>query len=113
MLTSGDIVDLELGTPAGREAGFRRPVVVVTAQGLLDESPNVVQVVPLTSALRPFGSEVEIEPDEMNRLETASSAQCQHIRAVSVERVEAVHGNVGPTILSQIREVLSIILDTG
>lgn len=36
MLTSGDDVDLDL--PASREAGFRHPVVVVTAQEILDES---------------------------------------------------------------------------
>ena len=36
MLTSGDVVDLDLGTPVGREAGFRHPAVVVTAQRILD-----------------------------------------------------------------------------
>jgi mRNA interferase MazF len=112
MLTSGDIVDLDLGAPAGREAGYRHPVVVVTAQGILDESPNVIQVVPLTSALRSFASEVEIEPDSQNGMDGISSAQCQHIRAVSVNRVEALRGNVGSTSLSQIQEVLSLILDT-
>ena len=44
MLTSGDVVDLDLGSPEGHEAGMRRPVVVVTAQEILDESANVVQV---------------------------------------------------------------------
>jgi len=113
MLTSGDILDLELGAPAGREAGFRRPVVVVTAQGILDESPNVVQVVPLTSTTRSFGSEVVVEPDQTNHLEAVSSAQCQHIRAVSVDRAEAVRGTVGPTVLAQIRDVLGTLLDTS
>ena len=112
MLTSGDILDLELGAPAGREAGFRRPGVVVTAQVILDVSPNVVQVVPLTSTIRSFGSEVTIEPDQTNQLESVSSAQCQHIRAVSIDRVEAVQGNVGSAVLSQIRKVLSTLLDT-
>ncbi len=31
MPTSGDVVDLDLGAPEGREAGFRHPAVVVTA----------------------------------------------------------------------------------
>ena len=52
MLTSGDVVDLDLGTPAGREAGFRHPAVVVTAQRVLDAEPSVVQVVPLTTTVR-------------------------------------------------------------
>ena len=111
MLTSGDVIDLDLGMPAGREAGFRHPVVVVTAQEVLDESANVIQVVPLTSDLREFGSEVAIEPDEVNGLDSASSAQCQHIRSISVGRIHQVRGNIGTTSLSQIRVVLSLILD--
>jgi mRNA interferase MazF len=111
MLNSGDVVDLDLGSSKGREAGMRRPVVVVTAQEILDESANVVQVVPLTSAVRPFGSEVEIQADENNGLEVDSAAQCQHIRSVSVDRVESVRGNVGGALLSEIRRVLGLILD--
>jgi mRNA interferase MazF len=113
MLTSGDVVDLDLGSPKGREAGSRRPVVVVTAQEILDESASVVQVVPLTSTLRPFGSEVEVQADETNGLESDSAAQCQHIRSVSVDRVESVRGNVGTATLSELREVLGLILDVN
>jgi len=111
MLTSGDVVDLDLGSPRGREAGLRRPVVVVTAQEILDESANVVQVVPLTSTVRPFGSEVQIQADENNGLEAGSAAQCQHIMSVSVDRVESVRGNVGVVALTEIRDVLGLILD--
>ena len=32
MLTSGDVIDLDLGSPAGSEAGFKHPAIVVTAQ---------------------------------------------------------------------------------
>lgn len=67
MLTSGDVVDLDLGSPKGRGAGLRRPVVV-TAQEILGESANVVQVVPLTSAIRPFGSEAEIQADRVEAM---------------------------------------------
>jgi mRNA interferase MazF len=113
MLTSGDVVDLDLGSPRGREAGLRRPVVVVTAQEILDESANIVQVVPLTSTLRSFGSEVQISADEVNGLEADSAAQCQHIRSVSVDRVESVRGNVGVATLREIRGVLGLILEIG
>lgn len=111
MLTSGDVVELGLGSPKGRETGLRRPVVVLTAQEILDESANVVQVVPLTSTMRPFGSEVAIEADEANGLESDSSAQCRHIRSVSVDRVESVRGNIGAATLAEIRAVLGLILD--
>jgi len=111
MLTSGDVVELDLGVPAGREVGFRHPVVVVTAQRVLDREPSVVQVVPLTSTIRGFASEVEIEVDPANGLEYKSAAQCQHIRGVSVARVEHTRGNLGTAALVQIREVLGLILD--
>ncbi|MFH1330984.1 MAG: type II toxin-antitoxin system PemK/MazF family toxin [Actinomycetota bacterium] len=113
MLNSGDVVELDLGVPAGREAGLHRPAVVVTAQRLLDASPNVVQVVPLTGTRRGFGSEVLVEPHESNGLERTSVAQCQHIRAVSVGRIERVPGNVGTVALAQIREILGLILDVS
>jgi mRNA interferase MazF len=111
MLTSGDVVDLDLGQPAGREVGFRHPVIVVTAQRILDAEPSVVQVVPLTSTLRGFASEIEIDVDAANGLEQASAAQCQHIRAVAIGRIERTRGNVGAAVLVQVRELLGLILD--
>ncbi len=111
MLTSGDVVDLDLGNPHGREAGFLHPAVLVSAQRILDGAPNVVQIVPLTSSTRGFGSEVEVLPEPDNGLLIVSSAQCQHIRAVSPTRVLRNRGNVGPVVLGQIRETLALILD--
>ena len=111
MLTSGDVVELDLGVPTGREAGFHHPAVVVTAQRILDASPSVIQVVPLTSTLREFASEVPIDPDGRNGLVHRSAAQCQHIRAVSAHRADRVRGNVGSVALAQIREILGLVLD--
>jgi mRNA interferase MazF len=111
MLTSGDVLDLDLGKPEGREAGFRHPAVVVTAQRILDEQPSVVQVVPLTSKIRPFGSEITIEPDDHNGLDEPSAAQCQHVRAISTARVLSVRGNVGDVVLAQLHETLAVIID--
>lgn len=111
MLTSGDIVDLDLGLPTGREAGFGHPAVVVTAQRILDAQPSVIHVVPLTSTVRRFASEITIEPDEDNGLSRLCAAQCQHVRALSTGRVEGIRGNVGPAVLSQVRTTIGLILD--
>ena len=111
MQSSGDIVNLDLGRPEGREAGYLHPAVVVTAQRILDAAPTVIQVVPLTSTLRGFHTEVVIEPDPANGLERLSTAQCQHVRAVSPARVVRTIGNVGPLALSQIRETIAVIID--
>ena len=111
MLNSGDVVEIDLGVPVGREAGFAHPAIVVTAQRLLDAGPSVFQVVPLTTTIRTFRSEISIEPDPINGLDVRSAAQCQHVRAVSAGRVNDVKGNVGPVVLNQIREALALIFD--
>ena len=111
MRTAGDVVDLELGTPEGRGAGFRHPAVLVTAQRILDAGPSVVHVVPLTTTLRGHHSEVVLDPDAANGLDEPSAAQCQHIRAVSPSRISEVRGNVGGTALAQIRDVIAVLLD--
>jgi mRNA interferase MazF len=111
MQSSGDIVHLDLGQPEGREAGILHPAVVVTAQRILDAAPTVIQVVPLTSTLRGFHTEVAVEPDPANGLGQLSAAQCQHVRAVSPARVVGTIGNVGPLTLSQIRETIALIID--
>lgn len=111
MPTSGDIVDLDLGTPEGHEAGFLHPAVVVTAQRILNANPSVIHVVPLTSTIRGFDSEITIEPDATNGLLVASAAQCQHLRAVSPGRITTARGNVGPAVLAQMRETIAILLD--
>lgn len=54
MLISGKVLLADLGEPVGREAGFPRPVVVVTADVVLAQGPNVVQVVSVTSTRRGF-----------------------------------------------------------
>ena len=111
MLTPGDVVELDLGMPAGSEAGLRRPAVVVTAARVLQGGPNVVQVVPLTRAIRQSASEVVIDADDTNGLSERSSAQCQHVRSVAVTRIRSRSGNVSPVALSEIRETLALLLD--
>ncbi|MDO5745868.1 MAG: type II toxin-antitoxin system PemK/MazF family toxin [Micrococcaceae bacterium] len=111
MLTPGDVVELDLGTPAGSEAGLRRPAIVVTARRVLRGEPTVVQVVPLTRAIRQSSIEVVIDPDEGNQLVALSSAQCQHVRSVATARIHGRTGNVGPIVLSEVRETLALLMD--
>ena len=111
MLNSGDVVDLDLGQPHDREAGFRHPAVVVSAQRVLGAHPSVVHVVPLTSTLRGFLSEIAIESDDRNGLTARSAAQCQHLRAVSTGRIVSTSGNIGAATLAQIRETIAALLD--
>jgi len=111
MLASGDVVGVDLGIPAGHEAGLRRPAIVVTSQRVIDAGSNVIHVVPLTTTIRGFGSEVVIEPDDRNGVSVKSAAQCQHVRAVSTSGVDEILGNTGVVALSHIREIIGLILD--
>ena len=108
--SAGDVVKVDLGTPIGHEAGFPHPAIVVTAQRVLDANPAIVHVVPLTSRLRRFASEIEIAADPSNGLDERSGAQCQHVRAVATARVQEPRGNVGGVALVQIREVIALLL---
>lgn len=56
-------------------------------------------------------SEIAIESDDHNGLMVRSAAQCQHLRAVSTERIVSVRGNVGAAKLAQIRETIEVLLD--
>lgn len=111
MLTPGDLVELDLGMPAGSEAGLRRLAVVVTAARILRGGPNVVQVVPVTRTVRSSSTEVLLDPDDENRLAARSSAQCQHVRSVATSRIQARVGSVGPVALAEVRETLALLLD--
>jgi mRNA interferase MazF len=111
MLTQGDVIEVDLGVPAGPEAGMRRPAVVVTAEPILSGRPNVIQVVPLTTTIRESGAEIVLEPDQHNGLRVPSAAQCQHVRSVATKCVTARIGNVGPVVLHQLRTTLAILLD--
>ena len=111
MPNSGDVVDLDLESPEGREAGFRHPAVVVTAQHVLDAVPSVIHVVPLTSTIRSFESEVVLSVDGLNGLTVPSATQCQHLRSVSPGRIIDVRGSVGTGALAQIRETIAVLLD--
>jgi hypothetical protein len=58
-----------------------------------------------------FGSGITIESDSHNGLKSTSAAQCQHIRAISPDRVGATRGNVGPAVLFEYRDTLALVLD--
>lgn len=110
MLTSGDVVSIDLGIPEGSEVGLYRPAVVITARRILRADPSVVQVVPVTATLRGYESEVVVEPDPDNGLDRRSAAQAQHLRAVATSRIVDHLGNVGPLVLGQVRDTIAVLM---
>lgn len=102
-MRAGDILRCDLGTPTRGEAGFLRPVVVVTADEVLEFGQHAVAVVPCTTARRGWLSEVAVAEFGV--------AQCHLVTTISVDRIVGVTGsNVGPVALQQIRELLADLL---
>ena len=64
----------------------------------------------MTSTVRGLRTEVRLGIGDSGP-GRSSSAQCQHVRAVSTSRIAAVIGNVGPVDLVRIRETLALLLD--
>ena len=93
---------------ASRSTSASRPEGTGTFPALGDTPERTLAT---TSTIRSFHSEVVIEPESANGLEVASAAQCQHVRAVSPDRIVEIRGNVGVTVLTQIRETIAVILD--
>lgn len=75
---------------------------------VLRGGPNVVEVVPLTRAIRDSGSEIVVEPDQANGLADGrppNASMCGRYRQF---RIIARTGNVGPEIFGELRRTLAI-----
>jgi mRNA-degrading endonuclease toxin of MazEF toxin-antitoxin module len=101
-MRSGDLVIVDFGVPIGSTPALIRPAVVVTAQPTLDEFAQSFHVVPITSNLRRWPSDVATD---------RGHAQCHLVTTVDqLQVVEETADNVGAVTLAQIRETVSILL---
>lgn len=76
----------DFGEPVGREQGYRRPAVVVSADRMHRSRAGVIVVVPTTTNRRGLPSHVEVEPGESG-LDAVSYAKAEDAKSVSIERL--------------------------
>lgn len=101
-MRSGEIAIIDFGVPIGSAPALVRPAVVVTAQPTLDEFVQTFHVVPITSTVRQWPSDVTTD---------RGNAQCHLLTTVDQAQVtERTNENVGPVTLAQIREILALLL---
>ena len=100
-MRSGDVYQLDFGSPLGSEAGFIRPAVVITDDDVLESISATFQVVPFTSTVRNWPTDVSSEWGE---------AQVHLIATVSSQAAGERLGAVGPAKLRALRKVLSDVL---
>lgn len=110
----GEIRLVELEPVRGREAGKRRPAVIVsndranaTAAQL---GRGVVTVVPITSntdRIFPFQA---LLPAAATGLQQDSKAQAEQVRSIAVERLGAVLGRADADVMAHLDEALRLHL---
>ncbi|MGH3546425.1 MAG: type II toxin-antitoxin system PemK/MazF family toxin [Mycobacteriales bacterium] len=106
----GDVWLADLGDPIGHEQGFRRPIVVVSADNMNQGSSGRVIAVPLTRTRRRLPSHVEIEPGASGPTET-SYATVEDLRSISVDRLIGHRGTLSSDALHRISRVAALLLD--
>lgn len=112
MISHGDVVWVDFGSPRGSEPAKRRPAVVMQEQWLLATEIATVLVVPLTSntALEAFPGNVLV-PVDASGLGQDSVAVVSQVGPVSREFVEPYPVGRAPSyVLSKIAEGLRLVL---
>ncbi|MCE9621279.1 MAG: type II toxin-antitoxin system PemK/MazF family toxin [Actinomycetia bacterium] len=101
-MRAGEIAVIDFGVPIGSTPALVRPAVIITAQPTLDEFDQTFQVVPITRTVRQWPSDVTTD---------RGYAQCHLVTTVDrMQVVELTAENVGAVTLTQIREIVSILL---
>ncbi len=85
-LIRGGVYLARLNPVKGAEVGKLRPVVILTAQELLDIDPPFLFVAPLSSHSRPEYSAFHVEIAPRGDLGTVSHVLVEHCRSISRRR---------------------------
>lgn len=102
-MRAGDVLRVDFGAPARGEPGLIRPAVVVTSDDVLEFRQHAIVVVPCTTTVRGWLTEVDVVEFGV--------AQAHLPTTVSVDRIiEQTGTNIGPATLRQIRELIADLL---
>jgi mRNA interferase MazF len=107
---TGEIWLAELDPTVGHEQGGRRPIVVVSSEGLHSLPINMIIVVPLTGYDRGLVTQPRMA-HERSGLRRDSFARPEDLRAIDAARLQRRLGRVDDSELSEIRKVMRYFLD--
>ena len=108
----GDIYRADLNPTEGSEQAGKRPVIVVSRNGINQSSPVVV-IVPLTKFTQKkkiYPSHHLIKTSQANGLDVDSIAKCEQIRAIAKSRLSHHLGSLSIEDLDKIDIALKIVL---
>ncbi|WP_026877828.1 type II toxin-antitoxin system PemK/MazF family toxin [Jiangella gansuensis] len=101
----GQIWSGDLGNPIGHEQTYRRPLLVISGDTF--SGSQLVTVLPITTAKRPYPTRVEI----VGTLAEASYVQVEQIRTVSTKRLIRFLAEINPTDLAEVEAILALFLE--
>jgi mRNA interferase MazF len=104
----GDIWHADFGTPIGHEAGFERPVVVISAGRF--NAHGLVMVCPITRTDKAYPTRVPIGPG-LSGLDSLSYIQVEQVRTISTQRLVKHRGRADPAQLLDIERILRLVFD--
>ena len=109
-IRTGEVWLAQLDPVMGHEQGGRRPVVVVSSNGMNALPIRMAIVVPLTGRDRGLITQPRIESSAAG-LKRASFARPEDVRAIDTDRLHRRLGEVSEPELAEIRKVLRYFLD--
>jgi mRNA interferase MazF len=109
-IRTGEIWLAELDPTVGREQGGRRPVVVMSSDGLHSLPINMIVVVPMTGHDRGLVTQPRVS-GERSGLSRVSFARPEDMRAVDASRLQRRLGHASAAELAEIRKVMRYFLD--
>jgi mRNA interferase MazF len=105
ILIRGGIYLARLDPVKATEIGKLRPVTILSIQSILDISPPVVFVCPLSSQSHPKFQGLHVELKPRDNLEVTSYALVEHCRAIAIKRF--VYPRLAQLIPSEIALILN------
>ena len=113
-ITRGDIIDVNLEPVKGSEKGKVRPCIVVT-NDVYNKILPILQVVPVTNwseKKAKIKTNVELLPEENNRLTKKSIADCLQTRPIDyTKRLVKKRGKLSKVDIQKIDNALRIVYE--
>ena len=106
----GEVWYAELGPVRGREQGGRRPVLIVSVDGLNTGPADLVLAIAITSVRRNIVWHVPVDPPD-GGLRLPSFIKCEDLRSISTERLGRRLGLVSADTMAHVEEILRALLD--
>lgn len=101
----GQIWNGDFGNPVGHEQARVRPLLVVSGDRF--SATELVTVLPITTAQRPYPTRVELD----GPLEQICYIQVEQIRTVSMRRLINYLADIDPAAMATVEDVLALFLE--